>query len=224
MNKKYELTDETMEYMAIVLHRIRLLRPIGLHKAGELGGYIESEDNLSQEGDCMVYDRAMVYDNARVYDNAKVYEYAEVQGDARVYGHANVHGTSRIISNARVYGYADIHGGTVKGMVHGYASLRGTPYIGSMVEVYRYACIRGDAIIMGKVKIQYTEEYYIVKDYPSGIDYTWTKPNNMWNSIGFHGTPEEFIKKGYESSEEDGKMFELMVRFVKDMQKIYRNA
>lgn len=220
MNKKYELTDDTIKYFDSVLHRIRLLRPIGHHKVGELGGYIESEKNLSHEGDCMVYDQAMVYGNARVCDNAKVREYAEVSDDAMVYGYAYVHGNSQISSNARVYGHAHIHGGaTVKGKVHGYASVFGTAYVGSMAEVYRYACIYGDAIIKGKVKIQWAEEYYVIRDL-HGVEYTWTEPDNMWNCMGFHGTPDEFISMGYECSEETGKMFELMVRFVKDMKKI----
>ena len=50
MNKKYELTDETINHYGVVLHRIKALRSFGDVKAGDLGGFIESEDNLSQEG------------------------------------------------------------------------------------------------------------------------------------------------------------------------------
>lgn len=52
--------------------------------AGDLGGYIEKEGNLSQDGN------AWVYGNAEVYGNAWVYGDAEVYGDARVYGNARL--------------------------------------------------------------------------------------------------------------------------------------
>ena len=34
-------------------------------KKGDLGGWIEKEDNLSQEGDCWVFGDAWVYGDAR---------------------------------------------------------------------------------------------------------------------------------------------------------------
>ena len=53
MNNKYELTDETKNFCGITLHRIRALRDIPSVnvKSGDLGGWIEKESNLSQDGD-----------------------------------------------------------------------------------------------------------------------------------------------------------------------------
>ena len=90
MNNKYELTDEKKNVGAIVLHRIRALRDIprfGI-KAGDLGGWIESGSNLSQNGDAWVSGNAQVFGDAWVSDNARVYGDARVSGDARVYGDA----------------------------------------------------------------------------------------------------------------------------------------
>ena len=56
MQKKYELTDETINIGNVTLHRIRAVRDFGDVKAGDLGGFIEKEENLSHEGDCWVYD------------------------------------------------------------------------------------------------------------------------------------------------------------------------
>ena len=70
--KKYELTDETIEVYGTALHRIKALKDFGNVKKGEPGGYVESEHNLSQEGDCWVYGNAEVYDNAWVCGNAEV--------------------------------------------------------------------------------------------------------------------------------------------------------
>lgn len=58
--KKYELTDETIEVYGTALHRIKALKDFGNVKTGELGGYVESERNLSQEGNCWVYGNAEV--------------------------------------------------------------------------------------------------------------------------------------------------------------------
>ena len=46
MGKKYEFTGETMEFDGHTLHGIRNIN------TNELGGWIESEKNLSQEDDC----------------------------------------------------------------------------------------------------------------------------------------------------------------------------
>ena len=78
--KKYELTNETKTLADDkVLYRIRALLDIPRHgvKAGDLGGLIEKEYNLSQYGD------------AWISSNAKVYGDARVCGDARVSGEAD---------------------------------------------------------------------------------------------------------------------------------------
>ena len=65
MNKKYELSNGGFS-------RIRALKDFGDVKKGELGGYIQSEHNLSQEGNCWVYDQARVYGDASIEDDAKI--------------------------------------------------------------------------------------------------------------------------------------------------------
>ena len=73
--KKYELTGETKEWFGHTLHRIRALVAIERHKvsAGDLGGWIESENNLAHDGAAWVYGDAWVYGNARVFGDAQVY-------------------------------------------------------------------------------------------------------------------------------------------------------
>ena len=75
--KKYELTAEFIEKWGKKLFRIKALISFGSVEAGELGGYIEKEDNLAHDGNAWVYGDAEVCGNARVY------------GDARVYGNAD---------------------------------------------------------------------------------------------------------------------------------------
>ena len=93
--KKYELTTDTKIVLGKKLFRIKALVSFGNVKAGDLGGYVERENNLSHEGKAWVYGDAKVYGKAWVSGNAKVF------GDAWVYGNAEVSG------NAEVYGNAD---------------------------------------------------------------------------------------------------------------------
>lgn len=64
MEKKYKLTDETIEVEGKALYRIEALKDFCEIKNGDKGGFIESEDNLSHEGNAWVYDNACVYDHA----------------------------------------------------------------------------------------------------------------------------------------------------------------
>ena len=88
---KYELTDETIEVYGRTLHRIKALKDIGTSvKKGDLGGFVESERNLSQEGNCWVYGSAKVCDEAGVYGSATVFSSAKVYGSAKVCGSAEI--------------------------------------------------------------------------------------------------------------------------------------
>lgn len=77
--QKYELTEETIQVYGKNLYKIRALKDIGENvKKGDLGGFVESEDNLSQEGNCWVSGNAEVYGDARVFGDAWVSGNAEV--------------------------------------------------------------------------------------------------------------------------------------------------
>ena len=64
--KKYELTSETKIVFGHVLYRIKALSSFGYVSAGDLGGFLESEKNLSQNGNAWVSGNAEVYGNAEV--------------------------------------------------------------------------------------------------------------------------------------------------------------
>ena len=102
--KKYELTEETKVIGGKTLFRIRALRSFGGIKAGDLGGFIENERNLSHGGN------AWVGGNAEVYGNAQVVGYAQVGGNAQVNGYAQVGGNAWVEDNAQVGGNARVGG------------------------------------------------------------------------------------------------------------------
>lgn len=114
MERKYEFTGQKKKYCGVTLHRIRAVRDFGNVKKGDLGGFIESEDNLSHDGMAWVYGNAKIYENARIYDNAQIYGNARIYGNAQIYGNAWVCHNTCICDNVRIsddvwiYGNSDI--------------------------------------------------------------------------------------------------------------------
>lgn len=123
---KYEFTGETyMNPDGVILQRIVSLKDLenGI-RVGQLGGFIESEDNLSHQGSCWVGDDATVWGNAKVSQFAQVYGDAEVRDDCLVLGFAHVYGNvtikgdsiikdfSRVSGSAIVFGRSKIEGDT----------------------------------------------------------------------------------------------------------------
>ena len=94
--KKYELTTETLQIGGFTLHRIKAVKDFDSIKAGELGGWIENEKNLSQDNNAWIYSEAMAFDNANVFGNAKVYGNADIKGNAKVYGNADIKGDAKV--------------------------------------------------------------------------------------------------------------------------------
>ena len=127
--KKYRLTEETTKVGNRTLYRIQALRDFGNVKEGDIGGYIESEKNLSQDGNAWVSGDARVYGNACVYGDACVYGNARVSGNACVYGNAWVYGDARVSDNAQVSGDAWVSGNA---QVSGDADIKTTGDICSM--------------------------------------------------------------------------------------------
>ncbi len=115
--KKYKLlADDTKLVFGRTLYRIQALQNVSNDVAkGDLGGYIEKEANLSQEGKCWVYDEAVVYGDAVVTGDACVCDRAKVCEHAVIAGTANVFGSCRVCSNAVVDGKAFLDGEVIVG-------------------------------------------------------------------------------------------------------------
>ena len=107
--KKYELVkNEYIKFNGKKLYRIKALKDFGNVEVGDIGGYIESENNLSHSNNCWIYGGAEVWGNAEVFGDAKVWGNAEVWGDSKVFGNAEVWGDSKVFGNSKVCGYAEI--------------------------------------------------------------------------------------------------------------------
>ena len=85
-NQKYEITEISHEKYPF-LHRIRALRDVSAEvRAGDLGGFVESESNLSFEPD----DTAWIFDDAIACNDAYVDKGAVLRGEAVVCDNAYI--------------------------------------------------------------------------------------------------------------------------------------
>src|SRR5690606_21041767 len=104
MEKKYELLcDRYIEVNGTRLYQIRAVRDFGDTISGDLGGYIQSEGNLSHEGLSWVHRGCQVYGTAKVAEDACVTGHSIVCDNAQVLGRAKVQGRSQISGNAIVH-------------------------------------------------------------------------------------------------------------------------
>ena len=198
---KYEFVDgdEITSIFGVRLKRIRALVAISALgvQAGELGGYIEKEANLSQVyGNAWVYGDAQVYGNARVYGDAQVYGDAWVYGDAQVYGDARVYGDAQVYGNARVSGDAWVH---CNAQVYGNAWVYGDALVSGDAQVYGNARVSGNAQVSGDALVSGDRLIFWVSKVGRGNG-TLTVFNSKNNTLTvtrgcFIGSIDEFLTK-----------------------------
>ena len=150
--KKYILEKHmSIQLCGHTLYRIRALTAFGFHgftwpavHIGDLGGYVESEANLSQDGPCWVADDARVLEGAYICGGAVVSDKAIVHGEsvvkdiARVHGNAGIAGRAVIAEAAEVYGHASVQDLAIvrgRSRVCGEAHITGTAMIEENVVV-----------------------------------------------------------------------------------------
>ncbi|WP_375630760.1 MULTISPECIES: hypothetical protein [unclassified Bartonella] len=158
---KYELTNENRVVNGVTLHRIKALKDFADVKMGDLGGFIENEDNLSHDGNCWVYDDAMVI-QASVSENAKIRNKACVVNWARVYGNAVISDQAWVLNDkAHVYDNAVINGNAkIGGYVFGNAVVSDNAVITEGALIYDNARVYENAYVSGKAQIcQFTTIY-----------------------------------------------------------------
>lgn len=142
-NEKYESTGETKRNLyGVLLHRIRAVRDItciGV-QAGDLGGWIESEKNLSASYNCWISDEAEVWNEAKVMIDARV------SGFARIRDYANVSGNAHVYQNSQVGEYARLGGNS---SVYGSSSVYGASQVFGFSMVYGNARLYANAVLLG---------------------------------------------------------------------------
>ena len=139
MEKKFELVlSDVTEIAQTKLYRIKALKNFGNVKKGDLGGYVETEANLSHDGDCWIYDFGKVHDLALVSGNARVKGNAEMHDQSTIYDKATIDGNCQLWGKSQVY---------EQGTVSGVAKLHDN------VQVYGGATVTGKSDIYGDIQI-----------------------------------------------------------------------
>lgn len=155
-NKKYELTDESIKRSGVTLYRIRALRDFGNVKKGELGGFVQSEANLSHYGDSWVYSDAKVFEHARVIENGKVFYKAEVNGKAIVSKNSRVDYKAHVCGKAILSDFAYVNGEARvcgQAIIKDYATVRGDARIDGNAIVRKNSCVSGNAYVSHSAEI-----------------------------------------------------------------------
>lgn len=112
MQKKYEILYDNFitSTKDTKVYRIKSLIDFSDVKAGDIGGYVENESNLSHDGNCWIYNDAVSAENGRVFDNAKIKGFAEVFENGKVYNDAIIDEDVSVFGNAEVYHEAHVYG------------------------------------------------------------------------------------------------------------------
>ena len=188
--RKYEMTANTKMYFGRKLYQIRALVNFEDIKAGDLGGYIEKEENLSHNGYAWVLNNACVFGNALVYGNARVFDNVLIYGNAEVYGNARIYGNAFVFDNAQIYNNALVHGG---------AWIFNNALIYGDAEVYGDARVCGNAKVCGDACVYSDSDYICFKGFGSENRNTTmfrTKNGDVFVRCGcFAGDLKEFLEK-----------------------------
>lgn len=247
MDKKYEiLKDQAITMNGSTIYRIKALRNFGDIKAGDIGGFIEKEENLSHEGPCWVYGDAMVYHNAKVRENAIVRDYAHVYNESQVLHNAIVEDHARVCNNGIVFGNARIKdNGSVfdHGIVNGFAIVQDNAVVRDCARVYGETIIKDHATVagymmvskgtisnsailfgVGEINFDVSSKddwtFYRNPCIDSGFITTSTKID-VWNYRFFSGTAEEFIDM-FERVDEHHRIPDEL-KFVKALVKFHQD-
>ena len=231
--KKYKLTNETIKCLGKVLRRIEALKDFADIKKGDKGGFVESEENLSQKGNCWIYDNAIVYENARIQGNAGIYAHASIYGNVKIYGYATVYdnatiygnsmicGNAEICENAKIYENVEICENVIicgNAQVYGNTKVCENAVICDNVKVCGNTTIYGNAEISGNATVFNDTDYIVFKNWwSSGRYFTWTRSNNMWRVGCFYGSGKELIEKAYKDSKLSGKEYKRVVDYVESI-------
>mgnify|MGYP001864306080 CR=1 FL=1 len=171
--KKYEITDIAHPIYP-ELHRIRALRQVGTDVPyGTLGGFVQSEANLSQEDDdAWIYGEAICRDDALVRDGAFLTDYAQASGSALIEKEAEVGGWAKVRDNAVVSG----------GLVQENALICGDAILRKSQRTGYAPMVEGNATVMGTVSgaVHLMGEAFIL---PGGV-----LENPTADVLGIHGT------------------------------------
>lgn len=209
-NKKYILTEETIEFDGHTLYRIKARRQFGTVNCNDLGGYIESEENLSQEGYCWVYNNAKVYGDAKIYGNARIYNDAIVESGAQVLDDAHVYGHA-FIKDSYLTQYAAVGDNAI--ITNG-VSIGGSSAIGGNVEIINGIAIQNGTYLRGNSKISHQDDFITFQLWWKGDEtITYVFQDDKWFTFDAEYSTDYLIE--YEAEKTNGLYVKTLIEMMK---------
>ena len=190
------LKDDCVEVNGRKLYRIEATRDIPQHNVvkGEKGGYVEKEDNLSDEA--WVGGNAKVYGDAKVCEKARISDNVEVCGNAYICGRARVFEDAKILENAEVCGNAQVYGMAV---VSGDAFVSGNAEVCGNAEMFGDVRVSNSVRLLGEAFVGSESDLCFFSKFGSenrDITFFRTKDGDIFVVCGcFRGTLKEFIRE-----------------------------
>ena len=134
--------------------------------------------------------------------------------------------TIRCIKLYRIEALKDfgaVHKGDKGGFIGSEVNLshNGDCWVCGNARVCGDARVYGNAEVCGDAEVVNNADYIVFKNWwSSGRYFTWTRSNNMWSVGCFYGTGEELIKKAYKDSEEKGREYKRIVKYVESIKSV----
>ena len=123
----------------------------GVVYKGSKGGYIQSYENLSDEGKCWVAADAMACENSRISDNALLYDNCIFCDNSMAYENCKVAGSNTIVlDNSKIYGNCHIKRARY---IHDNTNIFGNSLIDGEISIYENNSIYGDAYLGGTMRL-----------------------------------------------------------------------
>lgn len=237
MEKKYRLTEAIKTTLdGRTLHRIEALRNIEnqgeiLVHRGDIGGFVESESNLSHDGTCWIYDYSEARGNAKIMHDAKISGCSKVVGHAMVEHNAVINNRSIIAGVAIVRQHAFIYHSNIYGgsnIIEGFVNIINTKIYGDRINIYGRVRtksgvtiegndikIGGDFVLHENTTINDHKDFIVMKNFwSSGRDIVYTISDKMWHAGCFHGTSKQLIEQAYIKSKLCGDEYKRLVNYV----------
>ena len=180
MEKKYIMTNITKEVDGRTLHRIVAIKSFAYFEdrdvnQGDLGGWIEKEENLSHEGDCWVYDEAMVMDNSYICESSKIEDNVIIKGnsvirgeiiianDVVIDGNIYIRTSGEISGNAKLFGNIKIYRGNDKNSKlydkYDEIKINGRALLDGNIQIYGNVHICDNVKLMGDIWLDALYDY-----------------------------------------------------------------
>ena len=176
--EKYKLTDIVAQCDGTTIHQIQAIIDFADVKKGDLGGFVESEDNLSHYGDCWIYDQAKAIGNSKVLDNAQLRGMALLKDHASAGNNSVISESARVLDNATIRDYAAVKGNAFvcdnakvcgHAKVFGNATVKSETFMSDFAIAYGNAVLTGDAHLLGQASVCGNANVHngVISDYAS---------------------------------------------------------